>query len=199
MIQNIIFDMGHVLLWHRPLKACRALLRDEADAQALCTAYFGGQLWVEVDHGRLDGEAFTSAVKALLPVRLHEAVAALYEGMPENMLFPVAGMADIVDHQLNRGYHVYLLSNAGKFMSRKRDCIPHIARFHGVIFSGDEGVVKPDPRIYKRLMERYALKPEECLFIEDRENNLLAAAKLGWQTHPFTGDVQALQDALDAL
>jgi len=199
VIRNIIFDMGDVLLWYRPLQACLALLENAADAQALYAAFFGGDAWVAVDHGTLDGDAFTTAVKAQLPTRLHPAVDMLYAGMPENILIPIEGMDAVVDAVLRRGFNVYLLSNAGKFMSRRRDVIPHIGRFHGVMFSGDEGMVKPDPRLYERLMARYGLQAEECLFIEDRENNLLAAAALGWRTHRFTGDIQALQSELNAL
>ena len=119
--------------------------------------------------------------------------------MPENILFPVEGMAEVVDEVLNRGFHVYLLSNAGLWLSRRRDFIPCLERFHGVMFSADEGLVKPDPRLYGRLMERYGLKPDECFFIEDREDNLQAAAALGWRTHRFLGDVQALKDELAEL
>lgn len=199
MIRNIIFDMGHVLLWYFPMEACRALTEDEQDAQALCGAFFGGPLWVDVDHGRLDGDAFTDAVKALLDERMHPAVDALYRGMPENIMFPVDGMAGVVDTALNRGFRVYLLSNAGLWMSRRRKVISHIDRFHGVMFSADEGLVKPDPRLYVRLMEKYGLKPGECFFVEDREDNLLAAAALGWRTHRFTGDARALQAEIDEL
>ncbi|MBN1777777.1 MAG: HAD family phosphatase [Clostridiales bacterium] len=199
MIRNIIFDMGHVLMWYRPQEACSELLKDEADAQALCAAFFGGPAWVEIDHGRLDNETFTGAVKALLEERLRPAVDALYRGMPENILVPVEGMAGIVDAVLDRGFRVYLLSNAGRFMSRRRDVIPHIARFHGVMFSGDEGVVKPDIRLYERLAQRYGLKAEECFFIDDREDNIQTAAALGWRTCRFSGDAEALKRDLDAL
>lgn len=199
MTHNIIFDMGHVLLWYYPLPPCRALTDSEEDAQALFAAFFGGPLWVEVDHGRLDGTAFTDAVKALLPARLHPAVDALYRGLPENILTPVEGMAELVEELLSRSTPVYLLSNAGKFMSRGRGCIPHIERFRGVMFSGDEGCVKPDPALYQRLMNRYHLHPEACFFVEDRADNLQTAQSLGWQTFPFTGDVQALRAALARL
>lgn len=199
MIRNIIFDIGHVLLWYLPMPACRTLTENEADAQLLCDAYFGGRLWVEIDLGRLDGAAFTDAVKALLPARLHPAVDALYRGMPENIMFPVEGMAAVVDDVLSRGFHTYILSNAGLWMSRRRDVVPHIGRFHGVVFSADEGMVKPDPRLYRQLMDRYSLKPEECLFIEDRADNLQTAEAVGWRTHPFTGDVQALRRELKTL
>ena len=198
MIRNIIFDMGHVLLWYDPIKACRSITETETDAQTLYAA-FSGPLWVEVDKGTLDETAFTDAVKQLLPGHLHTAVDALYQGLPNNVLSPVDGMADVVDETLNRGFAVYLLSNAGRFMSRKRAIIPHIERFHGVMFSGDEGYIKPDPRLFKRLMSKYNLKPEECLFIDDYEPNTAAAAALGWQTHQFTGDIPALQRVLDAL
>ena len=199
MIRNIIFDMGHVLLWFQPIKACRALMDTEQDAQTLLGAFFGGPLWVDVDIGKLDGEAFTTAVKAGLDPRFHAPVDALYRGMPENILFPVDGMAGVVDAVLNRGFRVYLLSNAGMYMSRRRDFIPHIDRFHGVMFSAEEGLVKPDPRLYGRLMDTYGLQPEECFFVEDRDDNLLAAAQIGWRTHQFTGDAEALQTELDAL
>ena len=199
MIRNIIFDMGHVLQWYYPMPACRALTENEPDAQTLCDAYFGGQLWKDIDLGKLDGDAFTTAVKALLPARLHAAVDALYADMPENILTPVDGMADVVETVLDRGFHVYLLSNAGLWMSRRRDMIPHVERFHGVMFSADEGMVKPDPRLYQQLMARYNLRPGECFFIEDRADNLQAAKALGWRIHPFLGDVQALREELDTL
>ena len=199
MIRNIVFDMGHVLLWFQPIKACRALMDTEQDAQTLLGAFFGGPLWVDVDTGKLDAEAFTDAVKAELDQRFHPIVESLYNGMPENIMFPVDGMAEVIDNVLNRGFHVYLLSNAGLWMSRRRDIIPHIDRFHGVIFSAEEGMVKPDPRLYRRLMDTYGLKPEECFFVEDRDDNLLAAAQIGWRTHRFTGDAAALQTEIDTL
>ncbi len=199
MIRNIIFDMGHVLLWYRPMEACRALTDSEQDAQALCAAFFGGPLWVDVDCGRLDGAAFTDAVKAQLDKRFHPAVDELYRGMPENILFPVEGMAGVVESALNRGFHVYLLSNVGLYMGRRLDFLPHIGRFHGVMLSSQEGFVKPDPRLYRRLMEKYGLKPEECFFVEDREDNLQAALAAGWRIHRFAGDAQALQAEIDTL
>lgn len=199
MIRNIVFDMGDVLMHFRPLEACRAQLADEADAQALYNAYFGGPEWAEVDRGGLDGAAFTDAVKALLPQRLHPAVDALYHGMPENILFPIAGMAELVESLLRRGKRLYLLSNAGHFMRRRQDVIAHISRFHGVLFSSQEGIVKPDHRLYRQLETRFGLQPDECLFIDDRDNNVQAAIACGWQAYRFNGDVLALERLLDTL
>ena len=84
-------------------------------------------------------------------------------------------------------------------MSRRRDVIPHIDRFHGVMFSGDEGIVKPDPRLYQALMDRYGLRFGECFFVEDRADNLQAARDAGWRVHPFAGDADALKKEIDTL
>ena len=68
---------------------------------------------------------------------------------------------------------MYLLSNAGQVHEPAADVIPHIERFHGVMFSGDEGVVKPDSRLYGRLgTALWAETRTSAFFIEDRDDNL---------------------------
>ncbi len=67
------------------------------------------------------------------------------------------------------------------------DCISFVEEFDGCVFSFREGVAKPDPEIYKRLLKRYDLKPEECAFIDDTEENVISARKLGMAGIVFTG------------
>ena len=64
-----------------------------------------------------------------------------------------------------------------------------------MVVSGEERVKKPDRRIFEILLERYELDPGETLFIDDREDNLRAAAALGIDGIHFTGS-DALRDAL---
>ena len=108
-------------------------------------------------------------------------------------------LAELTDRLLEAGYRVYLLSNAGWDVSRNRHIIPRIERFHGVIFSVEEGIIKPNPELYRRLTDRFGLVPEECLFIDDNPDNIRGAQALGWQGYLFDGDVPALQRALDGL
>ena len=56
---------------------------------------------------------------------------------------------------------------------------PFLEKFDGVIVSGLEGMVKPDPRIYRVFCERYGLAPESCVFIDDSEPNITSARKFG--------------------
>ena len=83
------------------------------------------------------------------------------------------------------GYSLYVLSNMSlEFIEflRKKEVYSH---FDGEVVSCMEHVVKPEKEIYNRLVERYGLKPEETLFIDDREKNTATARELGWQGYDF--------------
>ena len=190
MIRNIVFDMGMVLLDYHPLTACREAAENEADAQQICHVMFESPEWIRLDDGSLTKEALTEQAQAQLPERLRPVLQGIMHGMPRNVLSPIPGMADVVDGVLNNGYHVYLLSNACLDVSQNRDIIPHIERFHGVVFSVEESMIKPNPEIYRRLTARYGLVPAECLFVDDNQNNVAGARAEGWQAYWFDGDVQ---------
>ena len=59
----------------------------------------------------------------------------------------------------------------------------------GIVVSGDEKLIKPDPAIYNVLLNRYNIKAEESLFIDDNGDNIEAARKLGFHTIHLTDDV----------
>jgi putative hydrolase of the HAD superfamily len=73
----------------------------------------------------------------------------------------------------------------------------HLRKIHGIdrvcthaIISGDVGIRKPDPRIFKLFLARVKAKPEECIFIDDITGNIDAASKLGFHTILYTGNYQ---------
>ncbi len=74
---------------------------------------------------------------------------------------------------------------------------PAFKRIAGQVISGREGVIKPDPAIFRLACERFGLAPGEALFIDDGEKNIASAAALGFHTHHFT-DPAALRPALEA-
>ena len=68
------------------------------------------------------------------------------------------------------------------------DFLPHM---DGGVFSCYVQLIKPDPEIYRTLMDKYDLKAEECVFIDDREENVVAARELGMQAIRFENYAQA--------
>jgi len=200
MIRNIVFDMGMVMMDYRPLDACRAVAPDEDAAQRLNAALFGRPDWARMDEGTIEeSEMALLAQETLRDEALNPLVTKLLEEMPFNVLTPIPGMAEVVDWVLEQGFRAYVLSNATLRVSRNRNIIPRMEKFHGAIFSADEKIIKPDARIYRRLTDRYGLVPEECFFIDDNENNVAGALGEGWQGCCFAGDIAALSKTLAAL
>ncbi|HSJ45531.1 MAG TPA: HAD family phosphatase [Euzebyales bacterium] len=75
---------------------------------------------------------------------------------------------------------LYALSNfSGELFRQARPRFAFLEWFDGMVISGDEGVVKPDTRIYQVLVDRFGLTPSRTVFIDDREDNVAAARAAG--------------------
>lgn len=88
-----------------------------------------------------------------------------------------------------KGYKVYYLSN---WSAWTHDLLIEAGKFEflkymdGGLFSYDAGYMKPDQEIYKLFIEKYKINPEQAVFFDDKEENVLAAKKLGFQAVQFT-------------
>lgn len=82
-----------------------------------------------------------------------------------------------------QGRKVYGITNYSRDkFAQSQSLHPFFGWFDGLIVSGREGLVKPDPRIYALLFERYGLDPAKTLFIDDSEKNIRAARAAGMDT-----------------
>ncbi|MFT3848198.1 MAG: HAD-IA family hydrolase [Propionivibrio sp.] len=75
---------------------------------------------------------------------------------------------------------------------------PFLKEFDGTVVSGEEGVVKPDPEIYERLLRRYSISAARAVFIDDRRENVEAARRLGFHGIHFV-EPRAARAELQAL
>jgi len=98
------------------------------------------------------------------------------------------GMEGLIEALHRRGVPQYALSNmpAEKWPDVQA-LFPAFSLFQTAVISGQEGIVKPDPAIYRLTIERIATPPEDTLFIDDRLDNIEAGAKAGFAVHHFTG------------
>ncbi len=115
-------------------------------------------------------------------------------------LYPLAGMEQLVADLHDRGYRLYILSNAGHRFRTYEYKLPHPEYLSGILVSAEERMIKPDPRIFLRLCDKFSLKPEECLFIDDSAANVQGAESTGMTGYCFAdGDVARLRAYLDGL
>lgn len=200
MIKNIIFDIGNVLAdfrWRQFLEEKGYkddVLERIAQASVLCP------LWNEYDRGVLTDEEILDSFVHRDPgieKEIRDAYADFRDLVTERE-YAVPWIQELKD----KGYGVYYLSN----FSRKAhaECAPSL-RFipytDGGILSYKEKVIKPDPAIYILLLERYGLKAEECVFLDDTLGNVEAAREIGMYGIQFLNREQALEElaTLDCL
>ncbi|MBW3070238.1 HAD family phosphatase [Actinomyces sp. 594] len=101
---------------------------------------------------------------------------------------PVPGTAAVIEDLLRAEVPLYALTNFNDVLfDATRHLSPLLDRFHGVVVSGREHLVKPDPAIYHLLLDRYGLTAERTLFVDDSAANVQGARAVGMRAHRFTG------------
>ncbi|MBO0737241.1 MAG: HAD family phosphatase [Alphaproteobacteria bacterium] len=185
-VRTVLFDLGGVLVDWDPRHLYRRLFTDEAAMErflaTVCT-----QAWNEEQDA---GRPFREGVELLLARYPHHAteIRAYDARWVEMLRGAIEESVAILDELRRRRVPFFGLTNfsAEKFpLARER--FGFLDWFEGILVSGEEGLKKPDPRIYHLAIERFGLVPAETLYVDDVEKNISAAALLGLKTHLFLG------------
>ncbi len=128
------------------------------------------------------GRSFAEGTRALLP--RHADKIALIEafGRRFDEMIPGAidGAVDVLAEVKSRGVRAYAITNwSAETFPPQRERFPFLEWFDGIVVSGIERVIKPDPRIFRILCERHGIAPETAVFIDDVAANAAAASALG--------------------
>lgn len=178
MIKNVIFDFGCVLVYwsQHNLYDTHFGSKEKTDwfVDNICTWDWNNQ----TDLGKSFAESVAEKV-AEYPE--WETEIRMYWERWEDMLNgEVPGMKEWICELKNAGYKVYGLSNwSHETFPMVKDKYEAFSMMDGIVMSGEELIAKPDLRIYKILLERYGLKAKECVFIDDRKENIIAGEQVG--------------------
>ena len=193
---TVVFDLGGVLLRWDPHRAFHDVL-EPGDVQPFLDEV-GFEAW---NHQHDAGGRFVDGVAALTERFPHRAAAiAAY---PRNQHLTVTGQmhetVEVVDALARTGSRLLALTNwSAETFPWVRATFPVLRRFEGIVVSGEEGVAKPDPRLYGVLIDRYGLAPADTVFVDDRQVNVDAACELGLLGLLFV-DAVTLRDDLRRL
>ena len=176
-MKNIIFDIGNVLLSFQPERFLKQYY-DEKTIGDLLTIIFCSDEWLELDLGNLTIDETINIFSKRNP-HYKEDIYFILKHWTE-MMTPIQKNVDIAYKLKEKGYSLYILSNfheeAIKEMYNK---YPFFTIFNGGVISAYEHMIKPNPKFYQILLERYHLNPHECLFIDDMLANVTIANHLG--------------------
>ena len=194
MIKNIIFDIGAVLIDWNPRHYYRQIMKNDAEVEKFLTEICTFEWNHSLDLGRPWEDARHELVSKYPEYTKY--IDAYWNNWLEMISEPIQGSVDILKSLKNMGFPVYALSNWNHitFQVALKE-FDFLNIFDGRIVSGEVKLAKPDPRIYKLLLETFGLVPEESLFIDDRIDNVEVARKLGIKAVQFISP-ENLQDDL---
>lgn len=178
MIKNIVFDLGMVLVSFNWRDYLDSLNFHEDIKEKMIEKAFDMAVWNEHDRGVLSDEAFIEfasqdAPEIKYPLRKYmSGVGFICKEYPY--------AREWICSLKQRGYHVYILSNYGETPYKyAREHFSFLGEVDGTVISSEVKFVKPEAEIYRYLLDRYCLNAEETVFLDDREDNVEAAKKLG--------------------
>lgn len=174
-----IFDLGGVLLDWDPRHLYRKLFPGDEAAMEHFLATVCTTEWNECQDA---GRSFSEAIQELLPRHPDkvELIEAFGKRFGEMIAGAIDGTVDVLAELKRNAVPVYAITNwSAETFPSQRERFEFLAWFQGIVVSGMEGVMKPDPRIFRILCERYRVAPESAVFIDDVAVNAEAAAALG--------------------
>lgn len=194
---NVVFDIGNVLVHWEPRALYRKIFASDDEVEWFIANVCTSDWNLEQDRGRSFAEAVAEAA-ARFPDHA-EAIAAYDRRWHETIVGPIQGTVDILEKLRSRGTPLYAITNWNQDKFREtRGRFPFLGAFRDIVVSGDERVIKPDPAIYRLLLDRNGLDPASCLFIDDSLKNVRGAEAVGMRGVHFT-TAEALRAELTEL
>lgn len=193
MIKNLIFDFGKVLVDYDFFHTIRKYFDSEEDLQEFAQLFTSPEF---LDRCDLEEEPFADIIldsRKKYP-KFDFQLQKFYEEYPQFVLGEVPGMRTLLLQLRSEGYRLYGLTNWCSMVHKVMELWDILTILDGRIISSEEKLIKPDVAIFQRLCEKYDLKPEECVFTDDKAINVEGAIKAGMQGIVFENAVQYERD-----
>ena len=183
---NLIFDFGGVLIDWDPHHLYDPYFGDRTKTDwflaNVCTMEWNSQM----DFGKPFAEG-VAELSERFPGWKKE-IELYWTGWPQMIGGAIPGMYELLVELKATGHRLFGLSNwSAETYPFIKDAFPALKLLEGMVVSGFEGFGKPDPGIFKLLLDRFSLKAEDCAFIDDNAANIAAANSLGIRGILFTG------------
>jgi 2-haloacid dehalogenase len=193
MIQNVLFDLGNVLIRWDPRNHYRDRFATEAEMEAFLSEVAPGSWNHEMDMGKPFAQAI--AERTLLFPDYADLLAE-WKSQWERML---GGAIDesvtLLEELRTEGYRVAALTNwSAETYPVARQRFPFLGWFEDVVISGVEGIAKPDPRMFALALERTGFEASRTVFIDDYRPNIDAARTLGLHAIHFASPEQCREE-----
>ena len=193
---DIILDMGNVLLEWNKDKILQGVSDTKKDYLMLDKTIFQSGLWERLDLGTMTRQELVLKVVSMIGSTYQKKVEEVIWNWPSYIdiyreVFPV------LSELKKKGHRIFVLSNTSKVFYDLLDeqLSPLKELLDGFVLSCDIKAIKPDLVMFKEILDKYQLNPTNCVFLDDIEDNTIAAEKLGIKAY----QVKKRNDVVDIL
>ena len=193
---DIILDMGNVLLEWNKDKILQSISDTKEEYLVLDKTIFQSGLWERLDLGTITREELVLKVVSMIGRVYQKKVEEVIWNWPSYIdiyreVFPV------LSELKKKGHRIFLLSNTSKvfYDLLEEQLSPLKELLDGFVLSCDIKAIKPDLAMFKEILDKYQLDPRNCVFLDDIEDNTIAAEKLGIKSY----QVKKRSDVVDIL
>lgn len=189
-IKHVIFDIGNVMVRWSPVEIARLAFPEHADPAALREKLFREDFWIALNKGQVTEEKVKQLYQQQSGLSADDAERLFY--YVRESLIPLFRSQALLERIKSAGYGVYALTdNVNEIVAYLKDKYDFWSLFDGAIVSAEEGCMKPSEQIYHCLFERYQLKPQECVFLDDMPHNVAGSKACGMDAIQFYSAEQA--------
>jgi len=192
-IKNIVFDIGGVLADFKVVEFLAGKGFDGAMIKRIIKASVMTPFWGQFERDEITEEEALKGFASTDP-EIEEELGKAFSSV-EGMLLGRDFAIPLVQNLHEAGYKVYYLSNySRKAYNECGESLSFMPYMDGGIVSFRVGKTKPDPQMYLQFLDEFGLKAGECLFVDDTEENVVAAKSLGFEGIVFRSYEQLLED-----
>ena len=183
-VTNVVFDIGRVLIQWDPTLLYSRLLPEPGRAAWFLATILPHEWNLELDRGTSFADGIAERVAA--HPEWEREIRAWDEHWHDMVPGAIDGTVALLEHLREEGVPTFSITNfSAEKYAEARERFPFLQGFRDTVVSAHEKLVKPDPAIYRVLLDRNGLAPETCLFVDDMPENVEAARALGMKAHRF--------------
>jgi FMN phosphatase YigB (HAD superfamily) len=198
MIKNIVFDLGNVLISFKPSEYFDKKNYPENIKATILKDIFASKEWAMLDNGEINTNQAIIGIASASSLKTEE-IAHIFN-LRSDLIFPIDTNVRLLPGLKKRGYRLYYLSNFPMDLFEEvKTGYYFFKHFTGGTISAEAKSSKPDNRIFEYFLEKFSIVPEESLFIDDLEVNILAAVKFGFNVLHTTGAPEISNEIEKAL
>lgn len=189
MTRNLVFDFGKVLVEYDFVDFFRRLIPDARRCMQLASIMTDDETLRRFDREEKPIEELVKDLISENPA-FEDEIRLFAERYPEIITGEMPGMKELLVRLKGEGFSLYGLSNWCSKVYVTMGQYDIFQLMDGYVISSEEHLVKPEAGIYHRLYEKFGLKPEECIFADDKQENIEGARRTGMRGIVFENAAQ---------